>query len=451
MKLRSVFILTLITAAAFFGGCSDKKATAPENRPPVLEAIETQYVMVNQVLSLRVAASDPDGDSISLSATGLPDHATFTDSLNGIGSLAFAPDSSQAGTNVVQFVASDGLKADTESVNLMVLLVPLDTSTTVTTVWNDGGFWEAMINATGTSQYTYYGFDHRDTVTLTPEQAATDTSWNIAFERSNVILNSGVSGPGNTVAIDLASMGRMDSTDFMGFNDPMSLADSAWTADAFSLVIDEWYSYSQMHMVTATRNVYIMKDAGGNYVKFQIASIAHPGMPPSMGTITILFNYAGASPDFNGAPDTLIFDATGGGPIYVDFSTGAITDPTDPGNSTDWDLEFNNYEVHQNASMFGPGQCGTYEVWQDQTDPTDYYETPSAPTAPQAYFADSFGSVMANWYNYDGDTHILTSKNHVYAVRIGDHYYKLQIISYYKDIGGTPVSGWYTFRWLALD
>jgi hypothetical protein len=452
MKLRSMFILTALTAAAFIWGCSDKKATAPSNRPPVLDVLGTQYVMVNQVLSLRVAASDPDGDSISLSAAGLPEHAAFTDSLNGSGSLTFAPDSGQAGTNMIQFIASDGLNADSESVNLMVLLAPLDTSTTATTYWNDGGYWETTVNATSASQYAYYGFSHRDTLTLTPEQAANDTSWNIAFERSNVILNSGVSGPGNTVAIDLASMGRMDSTDFMGFNNPMSLPDSAWTADSYSLVIDDWYSYNHNNrMLTPTRYVYIMKDANSNYVKFQIIGIDHPGMPPSMGTITILYDFAGTSPSFTGDPDTLVFDASSGGPIYVDFSAGSVTNPADPRNSTDWDLEFTNYEIHQNATIFGPGQCGAYAIWQDQTDPTDFSETPTAPTVPQAYFADSFGSVMADWYNYDGNTHTLTSKNHVYAISMGGHHCKLQIFTYYKNIGGTPVSGWYTFRWLPLD
>ena len=148
--------------------------------------------------------------------------------------------------------------------------------------------------------------------------------------------------------------------------------------------------------------------------------------------------------------DSLTFDASGGGPIYVDFSAGITTTPADPLNSTEWDIAFQAYEIHQNSSVFGSGQTATYPVWQDQTDSTDFTETASAPTVPNAYFTDGLGSVLTNWYNYNGNTHQLSSKNHVYIIRHNDHFYKLQISSYYRDIGGTPVSAWYTFKWLAL-
>jgi hypothetical protein len=230
------------------------------------------------------------------------------------------------------------------------------------------------------------------------------------------------------------------------------MGDTTWISDSNNIVVDEWYTYDQnMHRLAPSDYVYIMKDAVGGYVKFQVDGIEHPGMPPNMGTISIQYIYSGSSPVFDGQPDTLTFDGSGGGPIYIDFSAGSVTNPPDPANSLDWDLAFVNYEVHQNATIFGIGACGTYEVWQDQTDPTDFSETQEAPTVPQAYFADQFGSVMSDWYNYNGDTHVLTSKNHVYVIRNNGHYYKLQIITYYRDIGGNPVSGYYTFRWLELQ
>ncbi len=330
---------------------------------------------------------------------------------------------------------------------------PGDTTGTVTTLWNDGGYWQTTLDATSTGHFEYYSFARRDTVTLTDQQAQTDDSWNLAFKRSNIILNGGVSGPGDVAGLDLAHAGSIDSTDFMAFRNVGMLGmDTTWMSDSYSLVIDEWYSYNpNTHSLAPIRNVYIMKDANDNYVKFQVIGIDNPGMPPNMGTISIAYNFAGTSPTFSGPPDTLVFDATSGGPIFVDFSAGAVTNPADPRNSTDWDLEFENYEVHQNATVFGTGHCGTYEIWRDQTDPTSFNETMTAPTAPQAYFADALGSVMANWYNYDGNTHTLSSMNHVYAIRVGAHHYKMQIITYYRDIGGTPVSGYYTIRWLSLD
>ncbi len=326
---------------------------------------------------------------------------------------------------------------------------PGDTTGTTTTTWNTGGYWETTVNASNASEFIHYSFARKDTVILTPAQAETDTSWNIAFKRSSVILNGGVSGSGDDAGIDLATAGHADSTNFAGFSDLGSIG-SDWVSDSYNMIIDEWYSYNpQTHALSPTQNVYIMKDATGNYVKFQVISMVNPGMPPNMGTVSIQYIYSGSSPNFTGAPDTLTFD--GSGTVYVDFSSGAIVTPANPATSTDWDLAFTNYEVHQNATVFGPGSAGTYEIWTDQTVPTDFNETLSAPTAPQAYFADELGSVMTDWYSYNGQTHTLTSKQHVYVIQTGAHYYKLQIITYYKDVGGTPVSGWYNFRWAELD
>jgi len=452
MKFRIALILPAMGAAIFVGGCSNEKSTTPQNMAPVLDHIGTQYSVVNESFSLRISASDPDGDPVYLTAIDLPLSASFVDSLNGSGRMTFLPDSSQQRTSQIIFIASDNILADSQTVNIIITFAPLDTVSTPTTHRDNEGNWETILDATSSSQFAYYSFVTRDTITLSPDQAPNDTRWDMGFRRSSIILNGGVSGIGNVAGIDLALMGHEDSTDFAGFNDIGSLGDTSWVSDSDNLVIDEWYAYDpNIHRLTATDYVYIMKDVEGNYLKFQVDEIEHAGVPPDMGTITIQYIYSGSSPSFSGPPDTLIFDASGGGPIYVDFSAGTTTNPSDPRNSLDWDLEFVNYEIHQNATIFGIGACGTYEVWQDQTDATDFSETPEAPTAPQAYFADQFGSVMTDWYNYDENTHVLTSKNHVYAIRNDGHYYKLQVITYYRDIGGNPLSAYYTFRWLELQ
>lgn len=329
---------------------------------------------------------------------------------------------------------------------------PGDTTGTATTVWNTAGYWDVSeLNASAADHFIYYSFAQKDTVTLTDQQSATDSSWNIAFKRSTIILNGGASGSGDDKGVDLAAVGNPDSTNFAGFDNLANINESDYQSDSFNLIVDEWYSYNpSTHELSPTRNVYIMMDADGGYVKFQALGIDNPGQS-HMGTITMLYNYAGSSPDFIGQPDTLVFTDSTGSPVYVDFSTGSIVNPADPRNSTDWDIAFTQWEVHQNNTVFGIGHAGTYEIWMEQTDPTDFGETAQAPTVPQAYFPDQLGSVLTDWYNYDGNTHTLTSKNHVYVINTGNGYYKLQITTYYKDINGSPVSGYYTFRWLELQ
>jgi hypothetical protein len=333
---------------------------------------------------------------------------------------------------------------------------PGDTTSTTTTVWNSSGYWDTSnLDASDTAQaadYTYYSFSQRDTMTLTDQQAENDTSWDIAFKRNNVILNGGVSGSGNLDGVDLAAINNADSTDFMAFDDPSSIGDNDWQRDHYELMITDWYSYNpDDHSFSVTGNVFILKDAVGNYVKFRVESMMNPGAPPDMGMISLLYIFSGSSRNFSGMPDTLTFDATSGGPIYVDFSSGSTVNPANPDNSTEWDIVFINYEIHQNNSMFGSGSTETYPVWQLQDDPTDFNETMVAPPEPEAYFADTFASVLTDWYAYNPETHQLPSRNHVYIIRDASVMYKLQIVTYYKNVGGNAVSGWYTFRWAALE
>ncbi len=90
------------------------------NRVPVWTAVGAQSVDEGANLNVGVDASDPDGDSLILSAENLPANATFTDNFDGTGTLDFNPDFTQAGVYNVRLIASDGALADTELVEITV-------------------------------------------------------------------------------------------------------------------------------------------------------------------------------------------------------------------------------------------------------------------------------------------------------------------------------------------
>ncbi|MGB2989234.1 MAG: fibronectin type III domain-containing protein [Candidatus Zixiibacteriota bacterium] len=90
------------------------------NREPVLEAIGSQLVTEGDTLEFRVSATDPDQDSIGLSAENRPTNSSFTDSGDGAGSFAFAPGFTQADTYYVTIIASDGSLSDSEVVEIVV-------------------------------------------------------------------------------------------------------------------------------------------------------------------------------------------------------------------------------------------------------------------------------------------------------------------------------------------
>ncbi len=77
------------------------------NRPPKLSAIPDQKAKENETLSFKVEVSDPDHDSITLTASGLPDGATFA-----AGTFTWKPSVGQAGNYPVKFRAFDGVDSD---------------------------------------------------------------------------------------------------------------------------------------------------------------------------------------------------------------------------------------------------------------------------------------------------------------------------------------------------
>ncbi|WP_321390426.1 putative Ig domain-containing protein [uncultured Desulfuromusa sp.] len=87
------------------------------NEPPVFSAIDPQSVAENSLLSFVVSASDVNGDSLSYSASGLPDGAAF-DAVQQ--RFSWTPDYSQAGNFTVAFSVTDGVLSTSETVEITV-------------------------------------------------------------------------------------------------------------------------------------------------------------------------------------------------------------------------------------------------------------------------------------------------------------------------------------------
>jgi hypothetical protein len=89
--------------------------TSPTNRPPVLAAIGSKSVSENSLLTFTISATDPDADTVTYSATGLPTGATLTGR-----TFSWRPGYTQAGTHNITFIASDGALQDSEVVAVTV-------------------------------------------------------------------------------------------------------------------------------------------------------------------------------------------------------------------------------------------------------------------------------------------------------------------------------------------
>jgi len=90
--------------------------------PPVLNPIGARTVTEGETLAINISASDPDLTIPILQALNRPLNSTFTDSLNGHGQFIFIPDFTQVGVDTVLFIASDGALADSEYVEITILV-----------------------------------------------------------------------------------------------------------------------------------------------------------------------------------------------------------------------------------------------------------------------------------------------------------------------------------------
>ncbi len=86
------------------------------NRTPTLSAIGAKSVVETETLNFSVTASDPDSDSLSYSATNLPNGASFNSSARAFN---WTPNSGQAGSYSVTFTVSDGNASDSEVVTII--------------------------------------------------------------------------------------------------------------------------------------------------------------------------------------------------------------------------------------------------------------------------------------------------------------------------------------------
>lgn len=116
--------------------------TEPDiNEPPVLDHIGDKQVTEGDLLTFTVTASDPDDDELTLTITGLPEHATFDEET---GVFSWTPDYDQGDddptTYKVSFTVSDGHFIDHEAITISVFdYVEENQKPTATILYPDDG------------------------------------------------------------------------------------------------------------------------------------------------------------------------------------------------------------------------------------------------------------------------------------------------------------------------
>jgi len=87
---------------------------------PIFQYIPQQTTYEGGSLGFLVAAYDPDGDPVALSAAPLPAGATFVDLVNDSGQLIWSPAIGQAGRYTITYLANDGNQTSSKTALIVV-------------------------------------------------------------------------------------------------------------------------------------------------------------------------------------------------------------------------------------------------------------------------------------------------------------------------------------------
>ena len=102
-----------------------------------------------------------------------------------------------------------------------------------------------------------------------------------------------------------------------------------------------------------------------------------------------------------------------------------------------WDIGF-----RRNTMLTAP-EAGALDLGPVSFD--SVHEVPGAGYARTRFESDSTNPAIGKWYSYSMLSHLLATKNHVYAIRTADgRFVKLQLLAYYcRDVGAAC----YTLRY----
>ncbi len=329
------------------------------------------------------------------------------------------------------------------------------------------------------NKYTYFNLATKAVVELTDTQAATSSDWHIAFKRTNIMLNGGVSGPANvkgTVADaqddfydasgDPVASIFSDATaesELSAFNAVTDVSSLTFEADRNIPYIkgdgssDGWWLYAgpPTHAVSANPDQWwlIKSAAADSYAKFHVTNIVQVSRD-----ITLELYIQGVAESAYSVTPTSWTAAIGAAGGSRCFDIDSATEVNCTMAATEWDIKVEvvgqGWNIWTNGGVSGSESGGAFGSF-DTADANSYVSGthgPSGTSITTMYRQDSAGGTFKDntWYAYNvlnQSPPVLWPNYRIYAIDTGSGFYKMQILSYYDQAG---LSGNYTLRYAPL-
>jgi hypothetical protein len=302
----------------------------------------------------------------------------------------------------------------------------------------ENGITITRVDAESSERWVYFDLDTAaEVVTATPE---TTPEWDLGFQRFQIKTNGGVSGSGGVeVAVlpnaDFEMLTRAPSSGYIV--DQNDSSDEGDDPDYAFLAGDPWYVYNPMYHTLSPREVvYVVRTASAY---FKVEMTGYYDMAGTGGFPT--FRWAPIEPP----PSTPGITVDASDPeswTYVSVATGVVA-VGDPATSTGWDLAFSETRIATNGGTSGGG-VGAARL---APDGATFSATTSSPTigfasdamipipGPPGSGEYSGNPALADWFDYDMTTHIVSPKDVVFLVRTANGSYgKLRILAYADGI-----------------
>lgn len=351
------------------------------------------------------------------------------------------------------------------------------------------GVYETWLDATSMVEWYHLDLETGRAVT---ENIATDTTWDLAIQRFKLLTNGGVSGPGSVgVARVMSSFDALEVAPADGYIADVADGDDRDDTDdsAFTNGTDDWYSYDlNTHTLTPRADLtYVVRTTEGGYFKVQILGYYDEAGTPGFlrfrwtrvtapvgvdgGTTTLADAgseldaavdadggvvagdaaiEADAAPSIDAAvaPDAWVDPVPSGAltwtaasssaPIYIDLETASVITPANPATDTVWDLAIarTRFQMHSGTTADGIAAArvvtgATRSASVTETGTLGFSIDELVSTGMPGVPASSMNPVLANWYDYDATTHVVTPKDAVFALRSNQGaYFALRIYSW---------------------
>lgn len=320
---------------------------------------------------------------------------------------------------------------------------------------------EIQINASLSTQFTYFSFASGQVVTVA--NPSTSSDWDLAFRRYEVRLNGGAAGPKGVAGFNLENNASATAQQVLAFTPDNQKAafEAVGTASipASSAFIQEtlvanplgWLSFGAQGPIANPNAVWkVRRASGGGYALFHTTGLTIAGSDPqsaTLGTVTVEWRYQPANGSL-GAKQQATIDLTAGN-TTLNFATGAVAPPS----GCDWDIQADGTEF----ALATNAACDVGTAPLDATQTFDGATTASDALQYGAFLAGLTGAIPYSaslddpkgpfLYNLAGDNRLSPTFN-TYLIKVGAAVYKIQLINYYSSTGA---SGYPTMRYAQIQ